>query len=108
MITTTEDPVKTFAWGHNVTLRGQWQTAAGEYTDPDTVTVEVKSPDEVIATYEYVTDVEVVKEAVGKYKIKIVGDQEGTWYHRWSSTDTDGDTAWERSFVIARSQFNEG
>lgn len=107
MSTTSETPVQTYDLGDDVTIRGQWQTRAGEFTDPDTVFVQVESPDPDVAivTKEYGLDAEVVKEDVGKYKMIVDGNYPGTWYYRFYSTG-EGKAAKERAFVIARSRFD--
>lgn len=71
----------------------------GTAVDPDVVKLSVKSPDDVVTTYVYLTDAEIVKDAVGEYHADIDVDQAGDWFYRWWSTG-DGQAAEEKRFKV--------
>lgn len=54
-----------------------------EPIDPTTVKVHYKKPDGTVTTKVHGTDVEVVKEDTGDYKIEITLDAAGVWRYRW-------------------------
>lgn len=67
--------------------------------DPDDVFVSVKTPAAVLTTYEYLVDVELVRDALGMFHIDINADEAGLWYVRWFS-EGNGQAADEESFTV--------
>lgn len=59
----------------------------GALADPDTsITFELREPDNVLTTYVYGLDPELVKTGVGQYKVAFVVTKPGTHYFTWSTT----------------------
>lgn len=67
-------------------------------TDPTTVTVRYRKPDESTVVKVHVTDAEVVKDSTGNYHIDISVDAAGKWFYRWEGTGTL-EAAGDASFV---------
>lgn len=76
--------------------------------DPDTVTVKFYSPSGTISTYVYLTDAALIKASTGDYYIDFTPNESGRWYYRWSSTGTNKAIAFEKSFLVDPSPFEEG
>jgi len=60
-------------------------TVSGVDTDPTTVALKIKDPEETITTYTYAAS-EIIKDAVGKYHKDIPINASGRWYYRWEGT----------------------
>lgn len=54
--------------------------------DPTTVTAKLKKPDGTIVTKLYGTDVEVVRDDVGRFHMDVTCDMSGTWTFGWIGT----------------------
>lgn len=76
--------------------------------DPTTVSVKFMSPGGETTTYVYGTDAELVKINTGDYYIEYTPDASGRWYYRWITTGTNKAIAFEGSFVVSYSPFEEG
>lgn len=76
--------------------------------DPDTVSVRFLAPSGVANLYTYGTDAALVKVNTGDYYIDFVPNESGRWYYRWATTGTNKTIAFEGSFVVQFSQFEEG
>jgi uncharacterized protein YfaS (alpha-2-macroglobulin family) len=57
-------------------------------TDPTTVTFKSKKPSGTITPLVYLTDVAVVKDAVGQYHVDVTTDEKGEWNFRFEGTGT--------------------
>lgn len=79
-------------------------TVDGVLTDPTTVTFQFLSPSDVITTYVYGTDPEVVKSAVGVYYVDVTVSEELTWWYRIVATGAVI-AAVESSYVGSASKF---
>lgn len=55
-------------------------------TDPSTVTFKSKKPSGGITTLIYLTDLAVVKDAVGQYHVDVITDEKGEWNFRFEGT----------------------
>lgn len=86
------------------TARLPFTNTAGNAIDPAAVFFQVKNPSGEVTLYEYGTDAEVVKTAVGVYHVDVDADQSGTWHYRFHSTGS-GQAAAEGSFVVSPSKF---
>jgi hypothetical protein len=93
-----------FDKGDRVLCSGEFRDAGGELVDPATVTFKVKKPGGSITTYTYGLDVELVKDAVGKYRVEVDVDISGTWFYRFEGTGA-AKSAGESEFIVKRSQF---
>src|SRR5262245_52022349 len=71
----------------------------GAFVDPAQVRAKVYSPARVISTYTHPT-AEIVKDAVGKYRIDVLLDRPGPWIVRWEGKNTNRAT--EETTVVAR------
>jgi hypothetical protein len=77
----------------------------GVLTDPSTVTFQLKDPDDIITTYVYGTDAELVKTGVGIYYMDITVTKPLKWWYRIVGTGTVI-AAMEHPFVGIQSQFS--
>ncbi len=75
-----------FIVGQGLRLTGQFRDDAGRLTDPTTVYLRVKTPDGVIVTYVYLTDVALVRASTGVYYVDLDLEQDGCWSYTWGST----------------------
>jgi len=79
-------------------------TTAGVDTDPTVVTFRFLDPAGTTTVWVFGVDVEVIRDAVGRYHADIPIDQEGTWFYRWEGTGAlQG--AGESTFLIRDSKF---
>lgn len=75
----------------------------GDLTDPAQLFCYVKHPDgTTVDTYEYLVDVDLVRESQGVYSLAWLADTDGTWRVRWQAplqvTGDDFLTATDGSF----------
>ena len=98
------EEIPTFDIGDMVRCSGQFTDANGVLIDPAVVRFKVKSPSNVVTSYLYGTNSQLVKLAVGKYYVDVSVAEAGTWFYRFYSTGTNQAAA-ETEFVVARSQF---
>lgn len=77
-----------FVTGDSVELRASFTDASDAFVDPDVVDFSVIDPNDVRTDYTYVTDVELVKEDVGRYLVYVLLDTHGYWRVRWAGTGT--------------------
>ena len=63
-------------------------TVGGVATDPTTVVFQLRDPDEIIITYTYGVDAEVVKDSTGVYHLDVVVSKPLTWWYRIVGTGT--------------------
>lgn len=75
--------------------------------DPTTVTVKFRSPSGTVTSYVYGTDAALVKASTGDYYIDFTPDESGRWRYRWITTGTNKAIAFERSFLVEYSEFEE-
>jgi hypothetical protein len=90
--------------GDLVRVTGTFTDAAGTAIDPTTVVFKVKKPDRSITTYTYGTDMQLVKESTGNYRVDISADVKGKYKYRWYSTG-NGQAAGESEFEVIKSSF---
>lgn len=90
--------------GDLVRVTGVFKDAAGTAIDPATVAFKVKKPDRSITTYLYGTDVQLIKESTGNYRVDISADVKGKYKYRWYSTG-NGQAAGEDEFEVIKSNF---
>lgn len=74
-------------------------TLNGSPVDPTTVAVTVRRSDGIMVRYVYGTDVELVKDATGDYRLNYTPAVAGPHWHYWVSTGT-GATAGELMFIV--------
>jgi hypothetical protein len=77
----------------------------GAFVDPTTVKAKVRTPAGTITTYTHPTS-EIVKDAVGKYRIDVLLDKPREWRVRWEGRTTNR-AAEEVSIVVNESAFYE-
>lgn len=53
--------------------------------DPSALRLKLRDPDDVITTYVFGVDDEVVKDSVGSYHADLVMSKSGRWAYRWES-----------------------
>lgn len=56
---------------------------SGTNTDPTTITFRRKDPNQVVRSYVYLTDAEIVRISAGVYRIDLLLDLPGEWWARW-------------------------
>lgn len=92
----THSPIKTYDVGDTTRLSVEITDAAGDFTDPTTVTLRVKAPDGTITTLAYPADAAVVRESTGQFHSDVVLNAAGRWYYRWEAGgDIQGAGEWE-------------
>jgi len=55
-------------------------------TDPTTVTLKWQAPGNIITTWVFITDFQVIKDSVGNYHADLNINIHGTWQFRWIGT----------------------
>lgn len=55
-------------------------------TNPSTVTLKIKKPDNTVLTYVYGTDALLIQESTGNYYFDLSLTAYGLWYYRWIGT----------------------
>lgn len=68
------------------TIKGQFRDADGDYADPDTITMTLRSPSGTATTYTQGTDDEIERVDTGIYNADVYLDESGRWFWRWSGT----------------------
>jgi hypothetical protein len=76
--------------------------------DPTTVSVKLMSPAGEVSTYVYNTDAALVRINTGDFYIDFTPNASGRWHYRWITTGTNKAIAFEGSFVVEYSHFEEG
>lgn len=89
----------TYALGAEPRLRVTFLDVDGFEADPTAVTFEIIEPDGDMAAYVYGVDVELVKEAVGKYYVDFLTLIAGTHCYRFQGTG-DVRAVAERQFIV--------
>jgi len=90
-----------FTVGDTTRVSGAWADTANNNTpvDPSSVLFSVTSPDNVVVSYEYGVNPELIRESTGVYAVDILLNQAGTWsYHFWSTGDGASDEV--TSFLV--------
>lgn len=85
--------------GDLVSVTVEFRNTSAVLIDPTGVTFAVRSPAGVVTNYTYGVDAQLVKDAVGKYRVDVNATLVGTWRYRWASTGT-GQGAEEGQFVV--------
>lgn len=78
--------INTYWVGQKVRVTAAFTDVDDTAIDPDVVKLSVCDPSEVVTTYVYDTDEELVRDSEGNYSLDIDVDEEGTWYYRWWAT----------------------
>ena len=81
-----------------------FRTLANDVSDPVTVTFKMEIPSGVITTYEYGTDVELVRASEGVYYVDWTTVTSGSYKYRFSSVGTVTG-ANEAQFTVPTSPF---
>lgn len=79
--------------------------ATGAFVDPAVVKAKVRTPAGTITTYTHPT-AEIIKDAVGKYRIDVFLTQPHEWRVRWEGRTTNRASE-ETSIVVRESAFYE-
>ena len=69
-------------------------------TDPSTITFDILRPDAVVETFEYGTDVEVIRDSLGVYHMDYTPSQYGR--HIWKVSGTGNAQAVEEKYFDVR------
>lgn len=96
--------MNTYALGADVRCSVIFKNNAGTEADPTTVTFRVRDPEGEASEFVYVSDVEVVKSATGRYYVIVDANKHGTWTYRFESTGAVK-AADEEQFTVSRSVF---
>lgn len=98
-------PSKYFV-GAAVSLSASFTNSDVTPSDPDTVTLNLRSPNCQSFTYVYGTDANVTRQSAGNYAAIVTPNCAGRWFTRWEGTDPDGNViAIEGSFNVQASRF---
>lgn len=97
-MTTTSYPI-----GDGFRLQGTF-TVDDVLTDPSTIVFQLKDPDDIITTFTYGTDAEVVRDSLGVYHMDVTVTKPLTWYYRIVGTGAVI-AAVEGAFAGAQSKF---
>lgn len=76
-------------------------TQAAVFVDPTAVTLTIKTPDAVLATYTLVTANPIVRDSLGHFHVDLPITQVGRHWYRWVSTGTGAATQ-EAPFEVRR------
>jgi hypothetical protein len=95
---------KAYDDGDLIVVTGTFTDRNGAPIDPDTVSFLVKNPSNVITTYVFGTDAELVQDSTGVYHVDISANITGKWYYRYVSTGI-GQAAEEGEFLIKKGFF---
>jgi len=90
--------------GDLVRVTGVFKDAEGVAIDPSTVAFKLRKPNRSITTYLYGTDIQLVKDSTGNYRVDISADVKGIYKYRWYSTG-NGQAAGENQFEVVKSNF---
>ena len=91
--------------GTPIRLTNAYTDDAGDYVDPATVTIKVRSPAGLESSYVYGTDDEIGRSSAGNYYADITPTEGGRWFYRWITTGTGTTIANEGDFIAQRSPF---
>lgn len=94
-----------FALGQLVRISASFTDEDDAAADPGKVFCEIKTPAGVTTSYEYDSDVEVVKDATGEYHLDLDCAAVGFWRWRWYSTGLI-QAADEGRFRVSASEFD--
>lgn len=75
-------------------------SVSGTATDPTTITFRIKDPNQVVSTYVYLTNAELVRSGTGAYRIDLILSLPGEYWHRWEGTGTAPGAAEDRIKII--------
>jgi hypothetical protein len=96
----------TYDIGDRIRVKCDFKDQNDVVADPGDVTLKVKPPDGIVATYTYL-GATVNKSAVGQYYKDVSLNQEGKWYYKFEGT-APIETAGERWFLVRDSAFTGG
>jgi hypothetical protein len=78
--------MNTFDIGDLVELKATFQDDAGQPTDPTTVTFKIQPAGGQVTTYVYGTDVDVIRDSAGVFRVNWLVTQPWTHEYRWIGT----------------------
>ena len=96
--------MNTYIKGDLVRASAEFRDAGGSLADPTAVAFKFKVPAGTTTTYNYGTDAQLVKDAVGEYHADIDASTSGTWSYRFESTGA-GQAAAEDQFTVSAGNF---
>lgn len=88
----------------SVRVGANFKNNSGVLTDPTTIVLKVKTPDNVITTYTYGSDAEIIKSSTGKFYADLDISQIGIHFYRWEGSGSL-QAAGESKFTIKASEF---
>ncbi len=88
----------TYDIGDLVRVSGTFQVG-GSDTDPTAVTIKHLDPSGNLTTWLYLTDPEVIRDAVGQFHADIDIDEAGQWWYRFEGTGA-AQAAGEETFFV--------
>lgn len=75
----------TYDKGDMVVLTASWKNEAGDFVDPDTVTLKILNPDGSITSYIYGSST-MTRTAAGRYRYEFKPVVQGKYDYRWEGT----------------------
>lgn len=91
--------------GTSITLTATFKDEDEVLADPTGVKFKVMDPAGTVTTYEYGTDIRVIKDSVGVYHLTISPANPGPFLWRVEGTGGDVDAAAEDDFLIDEGSF---
>jgi hypothetical protein len=111
-------PFNTYDLGELVDITSEFtRKSNGTPLDPDSVFLAIRSPDDIVRTYQFNNDAVQIKAAdeststeagglsyishddTGDFSATINANEHGHWYYRWFSTG-NGQAAEEKHFIV--------
>jgi hypothetical protein len=92
-----------YDFGGSLDLNIEVQDIDGGFSDPSTLLVKYRNPNQTLVTLVLGTDVEIVQDSVGHYHVTITKDIAGYW--TWAAQADDLPEK-EKTFRVKRSAFD--
>lgn len=90
----------TYQLGDQVRVQGVFTTPLLAPIDPDTVTLEVRRPDDTVTTY---TGSQLTRVSEGVYTFDVLTDQSGPWVYNWIGSGNLDVATGDTYFTVAQS-----
>ena len=90
--------------GDLVRVTATFTSPSGAAVDPTGVVFRLKRPDGTTTVYTYGTDAQLVRDAVGVYRVDVSADQPNMYYYRFEGTGANQAAA-EGEFDVLAGRF---
>lgn len=89
--------------GQSARFEITWKNLSGDIADPSTVTFAYNINGGPVTRLVFGTAIEVLKTAIGKYRVDLSLNTAGSWWWRWEATGTVTDAV-EDTLPVRRSR----